>query len=73
MADILSGMGRPKKAEPTVPIRLPESFAKKLRRLALEAGVDPGDYLVTKFGDSLDRHYAKMVEELAKQVRKDGE
>jgi hypothetical protein len=65
-ANTLSPMGRPKKPEPSEPVRIPRSFARKLRRLALHAEKDPGDYLVAEFGSALDRKHAKMVEELAK-------
>ncbi len=67
MPPTLIRMGRPKKSEPTEPVRLPSSFVKKLRRLALHADMDPGDYLAKEFGELLDRRHAKMVEELAKE------
>ncbi|MFO0802010.1 MAG: hypothetical protein U0791_02650 [Gemmataceae bacterium] len=50
-------MGRPKKSEPTEPIRIPRSLVRKLRRLALHAEMDPGDYLAAEFGDAIDRRH----------------
>lgn len=64
----LARMGRPKKSEPTEAVRMPRSVARKLRRLALHAEMDPGDYLAKEFGDGIDRRYAKMVEEMGKEV-----
>ena len=69
----LSRMGRPKKDEPTDPIRVPRSFARKLRRLALHAKKDAGDYLADEFGEALGRRHAKMVEELARAEEGDDE
>lgn len=68
--DTLSAiMGRPKKPEPSEPIRMPRSFARKIRRLALHAEMDPGDYLAREFGEPVDRRHAKMLEEQAKESK----
>jgi hypothetical protein len=64
IAATLPVMGRPKKAEPTEPIRVPRSFARKIRRLAMHADMDAGDYLATEFADAIDRRHAKMIEEI---------
>jgi len=66
--DSLSRMGRPKKPEPTEPVRMPQSLVKKIRRLALHADMDPGDYLAAEFGDAIDRRHAKMLEEQQKEA-----
>lgn len=67
----LSPMGRPKKAEPTEPIRIPRSLARKLRRLALHAEMDPGDYLAAEFNDAIDRRHSKMLNELSHEGKGD--
>jgi hypothetical protein len=69
--DKLAVMGRPKKPEPSDPIRAPRSFVRKVRRLALQAGMDPGDYLATEFGDAIDRRHAKMIQDLAREQQSD--
>lgn len=69
MADRTALMGRPKKAEPTEPVRLPRSFARKVRRLALEAEKDPGDYLADEFGAAVDKRHAKMLDDLANETK----
>lgn len=67
----LSPMGRPKKPEPTEPIRIPRSLARKLRRLALHAEMDPGDYLAAEFNEAIDRRHLKMMDELAREGKSD--
>jgi hypothetical protein len=67
VASTLSPMGRPKKSEPTEPVRLPRSLARKLRRLALHADMAPGDYLASKFGAAIGREHAKMLKELTSE------
>lgn len=67
-ADTTTRMGRPKKAEPTEAVRLPQSFVRKLRRLALHADMDPGDYVAAEFGEALERRHAKMLEEQQKEA-----
>ena len=64
--DTLSGMGRPKKAEPTVSFRVPESFARRVRRLAAHFRMDPGDYLAERY-QTLDKDEKKMLEDIAKE------
>ncbi len=71
--DSLSVMGRPKKSEPSEQIRVPRSIARKLRRLAVEAEMDVGDYLAQEFGEAIDRRHRKWVGELASQERRDGD
>lgn len=66
---IVSHMGRPKKPEKTEPLRVPESFAQKVRFLALHHKKDPGDYLKDQFGAELDRLHAQM---LAEKMREPG-
>ena len=66
----LAVMGRPKKAEPSEPLRLPKSLARKIRRLAMHADIDPGDYVAREFGAATDKKHDKMLEELAKESGK---
>ncbi len=63
MVATLRPMGRPKKAEPTTPVRIPESTAKKIRRIALHRGVDPGDYIAERFAILLDEDDAQRMRE----------
>ncbi len=67
MVTSLSGMGRPKKKEPTEPLRLPQSVVKRIRRLASHLGKDPGDYVAERFASVLDKDEKKMVEDIAKE------
>ena len=64
----LKRMGRPRKAEPTEGVRIPVSFVKKLRRLALHHELDPGDYLVREFAAGLEKRHAKMLKEQASEA-----
>lgn len=68
-AATISQMGRPKKDEPSESMRLPQSVVRKLRRLALHANMDPGDYVKQEFGPLIDKKHAKMLEE---QVKEEG-
>lgn len=67
----LAGMGRPRKAEPTMPVRLPASLVRRVRRLAAHHDMDPGDYLAEKVGPLVDRDEAKMLTEVERE-RADG-
>lgn len=72
MRDTVAEMGRPKKSEPTVPLRLPESVVKRIKRVAAHRGQDPGDYVAERFSATLDRDEAKMLEEINEE-RKEAE
>jgi hypothetical protein len=50
-----------KKAEPTEPLRLPRSVVRKLRSLALDAGMAPGDYFAREFGELIDDRHTRML------------
>lgn len=68
MTSILDRMpGRPKKKEPTEPVRVPSSYLKRVRRVAAHLGVDPGDYIAKSHGGQLDRDEAKMLQDIAKE------
>jgi hypothetical protein len=70
--DTLSGMGRPKKSEPTDPVRLPRSLVRRARRIASHLGKDPGDYLAERVTPMVDRDEAKMLAEITRE-RGEGE
>ena len=63
----LNQMGRPKKSEPTEPIRIPKSVVRRIRRIAMHLEMDPGDYIATRFGALLDRDEEKMLKEIEKE------
>jgi hypothetical protein len=67
MADTLAAMGRPKKAEPTEPLRIPQSFVRRIRRVALHQDKDPGDYVAERFAGLLDQDEAAMFEDFKKE------
>ena len=60
-------MGRPKKAEPTEPLRIPQSFVRRIRRVALHLDKDPGDYVAERFVGLLDEDEAAMLDALKKE------
>lgn len=66
-------MGRPPKKEKTEPIRLPESVVKRIRRIAIHRGIDPGDYVADRFGKILDDDEKEMLKEITEERRKNGE
>lgn len=70
--DTLPVMGRPKKDEPSESLRLPQSVVRKLRRLALHANMDPGDYVKQEFGAMIDKKHAKMLDEQLRAEDKQG-
>lgn len=69
MARLMSG--RPKKRERSVSLRLPASFVAKVRRLALDAGQDVGDWLAQAVGREVDEMHARLVRRLAAQEGKE--
>jgi hypothetical protein len=66
-------MGRPKKAEPTEPMRLPRSVVRKIRRNALHRGKDPGDYAAELLADRLDAADREMIDELNRERADQGD
>jgi hypothetical protein len=64
MPTTLGVMGRPKKSEPTEPLRLPESVVKRIRRIAAHKDKDPGDYVAERFGPMLDADEKQMLEDI---------
>lgn len=63
----LTRMGRPRKKEPTEPIRLPQSVVRRIRRIASHLGKDPGDYVAERFTSLLDKDEAKMLEDIDRE------
>ena len=58
-------VGRPKKSEGTVPVRLPKSLVKRLRGLAAYAGMDLGDYALLLFTPVIDQAEAELRQRLS--------
>ncbi len=50
-------MGRHKKTEPTMSLRLYASSVRKIRLLAIRAGRDPADWFAENFGAALERKH----------------
>lgn len=67
MLATLRRMGRPKKKEPTEPIRLPASLVKRIRRVALHFDLDPGDYVARAFAEQLARDEEQMFADQEKE------
>ena len=67
MTATLTRMGRPKKSEPTEPLRLPASVVRRIRRIATHLGMDPGDYVADRFRSQLDRDESKMMQEIERE------
>jgi hypothetical protein len=65
--DKLSGMGRPNKAEPGDPLRIPRSVLRRIRRVASHKGQDAGDYVAEAIKPALDRDEAKMLADIARE------
>lgn len=72
MSAISVRMGRPKKSEPTEPMRLPASIVRRIKRLAAHAGMDPGDYVAQQFGPVIDREEKRMLAEIERERREEG-
>lgn len=70
MTDTLNRMGRPKKSEPTKPVRLPESVVTRISRIAAHRNQDPGDYVAERFAATLDADEKKMLKEIEEEDRK---
>lgn len=60
MVATLRRMGRPKKDEPSEPLRIPSSFVRRIRRVALHFKKDPGDYIKERFEAALAEDEAQM-------------
>jgi hypothetical protein len=72
VTNTLAPMGRPKKSEPTKPIRLPESVVKRIARIAAHRGQDPGDYVAERFVAMLDADERKMLKEIEEERKHKG-
>jgi hypothetical protein len=62
-------MGRPKKSEKTEQVRAPESFVRRVRRIAAHRGQDPGDYMAERFAALLDEDEKAMVDDIKKEMK----
>lgn len=60
----MSKMGRPKKDEPTEPVRIPKSTLKRVRRVAANLDMDPGDYIAVRLLKHLERDERDMVNDI---------
>lgn len=67
MSDTLIVMGRPKKTEPTEPLRIPQSVVHRIRRIAAHMKMDPGDYVAQQFAAQLNRDEKKMLEDISRE------
>ncbi len=54
-------MSRPKKAEPTEPMRLRRSMVKQIRLVSLLKGQDPADYVAERFRPLLDEDERELL------------
>lgn len=73
MPPTLTDMGRPPKKEKTAPLRIPESVAMRIRRLAAHHKKDPGDYVADVFGPLLDEQERKMLKDIEKEQKQSKE
>ena len=64
---IVGRMGRPRKSEPTDPLRMPRSIVKRLRRVASHKGEDPGDLAARLIASSLNKEESKMLQEIEQE------
>lgn len=69
MRDKLDGVGRPKKDEPTDPIRMPRSLARRIRRLAAHKNLDAGDYLAGLISKTIDDQERAMLKEIERDLK----
>ena len=58
-------MGR-KKKPPRSALKVSETFAAKVRRLAAVAKMDPGDWLEREFAGKVDEKHRALLRELLK-------
>ena len=72
LAETQTKMGRPKKDEPTEPLRLPRSVVRRVRRLAAHQRKDPGDYVADRLLPLLDKDEAKMLADIERELKGDG-
>jgi hypothetical protein len=63
----LPRMGRPKKPEPSAPLRVPLSLLKRIRKAALHRGIDPGDYVALQIRAGLEIDEAEMFEAMKRE------
>jgi hypothetical protein len=70
MVATLASMGRPKKSEPSKPFRVPESFLKRVKRIATHRDIDPGDYVAERMAELLDQDEKAMLTDIEKERKK---
>lgn len=63
-------MGRPKKSEPTKPVRVPETLAHRIGRLAAHRRQDVGDFMAEHLTPIVDELEQKMLKEIEKEQKK---
>jgi hypothetical protein len=63
-------MGRPKKDEPTRPVRIPESMLTRIKRVAAHRKQDPGDYFAERFAPLLDEDEKAMLTDIDRERKK---
>lgn len=64
----LDGVGRKKKS-PRSALKMSETFAAKVRRLAHAAKMDPGDWLEREFSAVVDEKHKQLLRDLLKSEK----
>lgn len=73
MTASLVPMGRPRKKEPTEPVRIPQSLLKRIKRVAAHQDTDPGDYIAKVIARLLDKDERKMLQEIEVEQARGGQ
>jgi hypothetical protein len=63
-------MGRPKKPEPSAPLRIPRSIVRRIRRAAHHCGLEPGEFVAEEILKSLERVEAQILRDLERMKQK---
>lgn len=58
----------PKRTEPNVPMRVPASFAKRVKMLAIHHKQDPAEYVAERFAELLDEDEAEMLADMRRAL-----
>jgi hypothetical protein len=66
-------MGRPKKPEPSAPLRIPLSIVRRIRRAAHHSGMEPGEFVAAEIAKSLERVETQIAKELERMKKQRGE
>ncbi len=69
MPDKLENVGRRKKPEPSVALRMPMSIVKRVKMVALWKGMDPGDYAAPLLSKAIDEDEQAMLNEYKKKPK----